>query len=40
MSKYWKTNNEIDDNLLKEIIHIIPSNTFYQLNQKKVYILL
>jgi hypothetical protein len=35
MSKYWKVNNEIDDNLLKEIIKKIPSNTFYQLNQKK-----
>jgi len=34
MSKYWKTNNKYNDNLLKEIIDIIPSNTFYQLNQQ------
>jgi hypothetical protein len=41
MSKYWKTNSKIDDNLLKEIINTIPSNTFFKLNhQKNVFTLL
>jgi len=35
MSKYWKANNEYNDNLLKEIVDIIPPNTFYRLNQQK-----
>ena len=35
MSKYWKISNEYNDNLFKEIIDIIPSNTFYRLNQQK-----